>query len=238
MRFQILVTFTLSTVVVAHWVPTPGHPSAEQRLFLGLQSNSAELAGESVDAVWDVDARDLLGKTPLMWAAIAGDEAVAGRLLRRGARVAARCDAGVSVLGYAAGHGRARIVRGLVAAGARVDQPDILEGTPLHFASAMLALEGARALLDLGAPVDARNSVGATPLMIAAERGAGGGAMVRLLLDRGAEVNAADASGRTAWTRAAAEGDAATLLMLRAAGARCDSVVPPDGGASTGIYRK
>ena len=88
-------------------------------------------------------------------------------------------------------------IRKAVAAGARVDQPDDLGNTPLHYAANAGHVDAVQELLTaFGAPVNAVNSAGDTPLHKAAARGHA--AVVKALLAAGADATLTNALGQTA----------------------------------------
>jgi len=144
-------------------------------------------------------------RTPLMWAAYLGDEAMCRLLLERGARVNDFVETG-SALGQAAWAGQAGVARILLDAGAQVDQRDLVANyTPLHWAASsersspelveLLLARGADANAEGGQSVDNFLGVAQTPLMLARKRGET--PIVRALLKAGArEVASADRQGK------------------------------------------
>jgi len=88
-------------------------------------------------------------------------------------------------------------IRKAVSQGARVDQPDDLGNTPLHYSANAGHLEAVNELLKaFGAPVNVANSAGDTPLHKAAARGHA--EVVKALLAAGADFTAVNALGQTA----------------------------------------
>lgn len=120
-------------------------------------------------------------RTPLMWAAFQGDEAICQLLIERGAKVNDFVETGTA-LAQAAWGGHAGVARLLLDAGAQVDQRDLIANyTPLHWAASsehsspavveLLLARGADANAEGGEPVDNYLGVTQTPLMLARRRG-------------------------------------------------------------------
>jgi len=144
-----------------------------------------------LDAGAAVDARDAMGRTPLLHAAFGQDKrkseryaAAAGALLEKGADPEARDGRGETALTLAAGNRNPETVALLVSRGA-------------------------------GGNV--RNGNGRTPLMLAAE--AGDPAMVETLLAAKVRLEDRDGLGKTAWCLAAEKAHRPVMDRLRAAGA-------------------
>ena len=115
-----------------------------------------------------VDARDKIGKTPLMEA---GSLPVAAFLVNKGADVNARSTDGWTPLMLAAGNGRLDVVKYLVDKGANVNAQDKGDWTPLLSA----ACEGGemdmvKYLVSKGANVNARSKTGQSALTLATDR--------------------------------------------------------------------
>ncbi len=159
----------------------------------------------------DVNARDIVGDTPLHnadWEDDEGHKDVVGLLLAHGADVNAKGQQGRTPLHDAAFDGSTGMTTLLLAKGADVKARDDLGDTPLHFA-AMSGPGVVNLLLANGADVNAQNIAGTTPLMMAALLAQESAAEV--LLAHGADVNAKDKIGNTALAYVnspAAKGDA------------------------------
>ena len=108
---------------------------------------------------------------PLYFAAISGQEPVAGLLLAHGADVNRTDDRGLTPLHGAAQYGRAGMARWLVDHGAVVDAWSSFGGTPLHLAAYEGHADVAAVLLEAGADRGRLTRDGQTPLEIAVERG-------------------------------------------------------------------
>jgi ankyrin repeat protein/mono/diheme cytochrome c family protein len=134
------------------------------------------------------------GRTPLMWAAFQGNEALIRLLIERGAKVNEFAVVG-SALTQAGWGGYAGAARLLLDAGAQVDHRDLLANyTPLHWAAAsehaspalteLLLARGADPNAEGGQPVD--NFLGATQTPLDLARKRGNTPIVQALLKAGA----------------------------------------------------
>lgn len=119
-----------------------------------------------------MDASDVLGRTPVHFAAMSGNVDCLARVVSLGGRVGART-AGAKQL-------NTQDVRTLDYAGA----------TPLHYAVAARTVDSAAFLLSHGADVDAKTEKGFTPMFFAVASHAKPD-MLELLMRHGADVNVA-----------------------------------------------
>lgn len=121
------------------------------------------------------------GRTPLMWASFLGNESLIKLLLERGAKIGEFTPVG-GALGQAAWGEQAGAARALLAAGAPVDQRDLIANyTPLHWAASaehsspavaeLLLAHGADVNAEGGQPVDNFLGLTQTPLSLARKRG-------------------------------------------------------------------
>ena len=157
--------------------------------------------------------RDVAG-TPLHWAAIGPNSAVAERLLARGADANAVHEHHGAPLHVAIAFGQREFARWLLVHGANVNASDALGRTPLHVAVACDDPVFVRMLLDAGADVNSKaGPAGFTPLMLAAQHGMKRTA--ELLLALGADPTVRAASGGTALAIAEFAGDEEFARMLR-----------------------
>lgn len=121
----------------------------------------------------DVNAKDNLGITALMWAAICGSPTVNQVLIEQGADVNAQNKEGVTALIYAAGFGEDEIVRILLANKANINASTNQEWTALMNAAKYNHPNAVRILLENGCDVKVRNKNGQTALDIAIQEGHG-----------------------------------------------------------------
>ncbi len=137
-------------------------------------------------------------------------------LVRGGADVHARDQAGRTPIVLAVLGANAAAVEGLLKHGASSD--DSYQGHSILWVSAQAGESAIAALLlSAGASIYAADPSGSGPLQVAS-RG-GHSATTRLLLEAGAPVDRSTATGNTALTLAARSGDAETVRALLAAGA-------------------
>lgn len=160
---------------------------------------------------------------PLHDAVGSGEVEQTRSLLNAGADPDARNDNGETPLNLAVLGGHQSVALLLLEAGASVDARNRGGFTPLHAAAYAGATEIASTLLDRGADInDKRNTAGVTPLSIAAEQGYVD--VAKVLIERGAEIELAEQNGYTPLTRALWRNHAKVIALLRASGARCQSV--------------
>lgn len=145
-------------VVEAGFDPNTQDERGQTGLVLALREGSfaaaeALLGLEKVE----IDRPNAAGETPLMMAALRGQEAWVLRLLERGAAVNRP---GWSPLHYAASGPQPKVVALLLARGALIDSPSPNGSTPLMMAAGYGALDGAELLLARGADARLRNRAG------------------------------------------------------------------------------
>lgn len=184
------------------------------RIILGL--SMADLEEEIRLHPENVNKPDVMGRTPLAWAACRGDDRAIVTLLSHGAEVNTLDVQHSGVVGHAADRNYATCVRLLLEAGA---DPDIASahghkvGNPLNVAtrnaSNPLVL---KTLLDFGADVDSSGIDGMTGLIHAARRD--NTSFATLLLEYGANINATSAAGQTPLTTAVAYNSHNVLRLL------------------------
>jgi hypothetical protein len=140
------------------------------------------------------------GLTPLHCAARQNHKELAQLLLKEGAPVNARDEAGDhkgnSPLIWAACNENTEMIKILLEGGANIEHKDDDGYTALHWAASCNETEVVHLLLDNKAIIDATTDAKDTPLHIAAERGHED--TVKLLLERGANYHLRNADGLTA----------------------------------------
>ena len=203
--------------------------------FAVLRSGDFPRLREALDRGASPNARDALGNTSLMHAAVYGDLSCVRLLVDRGAEVNATNSTGATALMRSALDSKKLAF--LLERGADVKARSGLGNTTLMLAARPWNSHHAvELLLSHGADAKATNQFGATALMAAA---AGGDeASVRLLINQGADVNAQAAAtnpgfifggGRSALMWAAYRGDLAIMKLLIDAGADVNA----EGGLGT-----
>lgn len=175
-----------------------------------------------------VNSRNTLGETPLIPAALRGEEATLSTLVSLGANVNARTDAGYTALILAAGVGRTRSVQFLLAHGADVNAVASKAGGAGMTALMVASQHGSPALVKIllrhGALVGKRNSAGLTPLAMAALYGPVGN--VCAMLCGGANPNQRLGNDATVLQAAAESGHAQAARDLILSGAKVNARGP------------
>lgn len=145
----------------------------------------------------NVEFKNALQQTPLLYAISQGAVKPAKALLECGANIMARNSNDESVLHLAFASGRLSpdMTGWLVDSGAKINYVGgTRKETPIFYAIRSRHRDGVQSLLDLGADVNLRNVDGMTPLSIAVCMGCI--RLTKMLLDHGALVNAKDLQGR------------------------------------------
>ena len=117
----------------------------------------------------NVKVPTLRGETPLMLAAIKGDQPLAQKLIEMGAPVNANF--GWTALHYAASTGQTAMTHFLIENGAQVNARTERGVTPLYMAARIVASPTVDVLLEAGADKTLCNDQGISPEAIAAKRG-------------------------------------------------------------------
>lgn len=132
---------------VAKKRPT-SNPAADTALREACTRGDLQAARKAVDEGADANAADENGRTPLMWAAYDGHEAIVTTLLENKARINDRDSEGRTALMYCASGAFPTTVQLLLVNGAEVDLRDKAEGfTALMFAAAEGQAEVVKVLL-------------------------------------------------------------------------------------------
>ncbi|MFA6564527.1 MAG: ankyrin repeat domain-containing protein [Verrucomicrobiia bacterium] len=189
------------------WAHTPLHVAA-----LPSQPKVAELLLRYKP---DVNAKTILGMTPLHWAAQSrwgNPKEMVKLLLSNGADVNAKDDSGETPLHEV---GTKEVAEILLAHGANVNARDNSGSTPLHEAKSRAVAE---TLLAHGADVNAVSHYGDTPL-----HKAWNGGVAKVLLRYKAKLEAKDEAGRTPLHSAGSFREMDVSRVLLAAGANPDA---------------
>lgn len=201
-------------------VETPASPEAPMRDAIERGDVRAVVALLDTWPIDDPLTHADLGPapTPLIYALMKEQLAVAQALLDRGASVTITRPGGQSALWWAASNGDATMVASLIAKGADPNACDRYGGSPLHQA-VRGGVAAATVLLDAGARIDAPYHDGRTPIWFAANEGRT--PVVALLLDRGVPIDQLQ-SGKAVLHLAVGENHAALVDMLLTRGASMD----------------
>jgi ankyrin repeat protein len=199
--------------VVRHIMRYPGRHSQLQELFPMSQSAdmleltflhkiivgqchvdlATTLQSRSPDILAQIDVPDIVGETPLIYAARLGHVDQVKALIDAGADVKIKRKNGGSALNSAA---NTEIVDLLIRAGADVHATNGNDGTALDTAARNNNTEIVEKLLSMGARVNGQTSRGAlTPLHMAAQYNSADA--TRLLSSRGGDIEAKDGGGRS-----------------------------------------
>ena len=180
-----------------------------------LRLTEGLLIGKYGDSNIGADSKDSDGRTPLLWAAVKGHEAIVKLLLDTGKVDADSNWSGRTPLSWAAEKGREAIVKLLLDTG-KVDADSNWSGwTPLSLAAVNGHEAIVKLLLDTGKlDADSKDYFGQSPLRLAAKNGYE--AIVKLLLDTGkVDSDSRDYFGRTPLWLAAENGYEPIVKLLR-----------------------
>jgi ankyrin repeat protein len=146
----------------------------------------------------ELEVKDDDGYTPLLLAAVNGDEAVVKQLLENGADLKSKDDDGRTSLSWAAGNGYEGVVKQLLEKGADLESKDDHGRTSLSWAARSGHEAGVKLLLQKGADLESKDNDGLTPLLCAVRLGFE--AVVKQLLEKVLDLEdleARDHDGRT-----------------------------------------
>lgn len=151
------------------------------------------LQSRSPDILAQIDVPDIVGETPLIYAARLGHVDQVKALIEAGAAVNIKAKNGLPVLRLAA---NTQVMDLLIRAGADVHETDEDGTTALHFAARNNRTGIIEKLLSSGVAVNCRRlDQGTTPLHLAAEFNSADAA--RLLSSRGGDIEAKNGSGKS-----------------------------------------
>jgi hypothetical protein len=178
---------TVEALVARGFDPNSPDPQGQPALMRALEADATDVAMTLARLPGlDVEARNRVGETPLMMAAMKGNVALCRVLIERGARVDRP---GWTPLHYAAAGGSLEALRLLLAEGAAVDALAPNGRTPLMMAAQYADESLVETLLAAGADLRAREKNGATAADLAEAAG-------RDWLARRLAVDAAGVSSR------------------------------------------
>lgn len=149
---------TVQALLARGFDPNTPHPEGTPALLHALQVQSFQVAAVlAADPQTRIDARNAAGESPLMLAALRGQEVLVVQLVARGASVNHR---GWTPLHYAATGGHARVAAFLMGAHADVNAESPNGTTPLMMAAMYGNGATVKLLLESGADPDVRNDLG------------------------------------------------------------------------------
>jgi len=192
----------------------------ENQLREAAENGNTERVRSLLDQGANREARDQLGRTPLLLATRRNQIESARVLIEAGANVNAKDNIDDSPYLYAGASGFNQILRLTLDHGADLKSTNRYGGTALIPAAEKGFVDNARTLIDAGVDVNHLNRLHWTALMEAIVLSDGGPKhveIVELLVKAGADVNIADKDGVTPLTHARQRGYTAMVKTLEAA---------------------
>ena len=123
-RFSFFLAAAIICLAFVFSSPVDAGMREDSLLLTGARSQQISIVSASLKQGADVNARDELGRTPLMWSAFHGSVTILEILIARGADVNAQDKMGRTALVWAAITGRENTVVVLVGAGADMSTRD------------------------------------------------------------------------------------------------------------------
>jgi len=164
-------------------------PSFEVVMDMIVKASIGDVVGvdEMLQQGLDVNQRDSVGNTPLLFAARYGRTPLVDYLLEHGANVDAETFSGITSLQETIRRGNMNVLRALLAAGADVAHEDGHHENALFDAVKYRSVLATRLLLDRGVPSGTHNDDDITPLLYAVEDDQL--EIVEMLLEAGVDIN-------------------------------------------------
>ncbi|MBD5437053.1 MAG: hypothetical protein HDR37_00480 [Treponema sp.] len=187
-----------------------------QQIIKAVEDNNATEVTRLIQAGANVNARDSIGYTALMWAANHYAVDAAKALIEAGADMNAKDNNGYTALMVTVGKGSFDVAKVLIEAGADLNARNNDGETALMLTTYRNNARSAKPFIEAGADVNARNNDGKTVSMCAAMYNAVD--VLALLIEAGADINAKDNDGKTALMLAEERGSVDVIGLLKAAG--------------------
>ena len=181
--------------------------------YSGVPEGYPDVVQVLIDAGADIEAKDDMGRSPLLHACCKGNLGIVKMLVEGGASVRATDNESETCLTLAAHHGHTETVRYL----AGLPEVDINhkvmnKHTALHRALLTRHSGVVQVLIDAGADIEATNHMGRSPLLVATE---GVNAVyLKMLVEAGASVRATDNKRESCLTLAAHHGNNENVRYL------------------------
>ncbi len=189
-------------------------------LHIAAEENRLDIIDYLISQKVNINKKDAVGRTALMYAASEGNSLVVKRLIETGADFSEMDMNGHTAWDYAEEEDHFNILKYLGDSkndSGRANSDRYDKKPPIHQATSDGYIEKVQRMVEQGSDVNARDDYGRTPLHISS--GLGHNIDMEVLIDLGADVNAQDDQGRTPLMYAAADGKegAAVLLVSRLA---------------------
>ena len=186
------------------------------QIIKAVEDNNAMEVTRLIQAGANVNARDSIGYTALMWAAHYDAVDAAKALIEAGADMNAKDNNGYTALMVTVGKGSFDVAKVLIEAGADLNARNNDGETALMLTTYRNNARSAKQFIEAGADVNARNNDGKTMSMCAAMYNAVD--VLALLIEAGADINAMDNDGKTAFMLAEERGSVDVIGLLKTAG--------------------
>ena len=187
-----------------------------QQIIKAVEDNNATEVTRLIQAGANVNARDSIGYTALMWAANHYSVDAAKVLIEAGADMNAKDNNGYTALMVTVGKGSFDVAKVLIEAGADLNARNNDGETALMLTTYRNNARSAKPFIEEGTDLNARNNDGKTVSMCAAMYNAVD--VLALLIEAGADINATDNDGKTALMLAEERGSVDVIGLLMAAG--------------------
>lgn len=182
-------------IFIAICLPSSAKDVSRQ-LYDAIRKGNIETAKNIVENGFDINGKNEVGGTPIIWASEANQIEFVEYLISKGADVNAKNNIHYTPLHWASIYNLEKIIELLVKNGADLEalagissvSGEKYKNTPLHFAARKGNFEAVEILIENGANINAKDFRGFTPLFYSAYNAKF--KVVEFLLSKGADVNA------------------------------------------------